>query len=246
MTELDGRTALVTGASGHLGGAVCRALAAQGARVVGTYRGGAERIQALADEYGVIPHQVDLSDGTAVAGLLPAMTEVAGALDILVCAHGVTERRPVVTARPGSDAGDLWRLNVSASVALAGAAGRQMLRRRHGRIVLLGSRAGTHGMPGQADYAASKAALSAWATSAAWELGPFGVTVNVVAPGAVEPDPQAPAVYSDRENQEVVGRIALRRLGAPAEVAAVVAFLAGPGAGYLTGQTLLVDGGARW
>jgi 3-oxoacyl-[acyl-carrier protein] reductase len=244
---LHGRTALVTGASGHLGGAVCRALAARGARVVGTYRDH-ERARAVADGSGIDLHRADLSDADSVAGLLPAVTDAVGPLDILVCAHGATLRRPVVVAdRGGSDtAGSLWRLNVDATLALAGAAARQMLRRHYGRIVLLGSRAGTHGMPGQAAYAATKAGLSAWAMSAAWELGPFGVTVNVVAPGAVEPDPQAQATYSAHENEEVAGRIALRRLGTPAEVAAMVSFLVGADASYVTGQTLLVDGGARW
>jgi 3-oxoacyl-[acyl-carrier protein] reductase len=141
----------------------------------------------------------------------------------------------------------MWTINTHATLRLASLAAKGMLRKRNGRIILIGSRAGSAGLPGQADYAATKAALSAWVASAAWEFGPFGITVNVVAPGALEPDWRAgQAVYSQEENESVAGRTAVRRLGTASEIAATVVFLASPAAAFLTGQTIAVDGGARW
>ena len=249
--ELAGRTALVTGASGLLGGAVCRVLAARGAEVVGLYCRNEERARRLAKEItadGGMVHLLaaDLADPQRLAGLMGEVRRVAAAPDILVCAHGVTTRHSAL-APNGPSAAWLWELNVGSVIRVAAAAAEGMLRRDDGRMVLLGCRAGTVGMPGQADYAATKAAIAGWAASAAWELGPFGITVNVLAPGALEQDPHAgSAVYSDAENRAVAGRIALRRLGGAEEVAGVAAFLAGPDSAYLTGQTILVDGGARW
>ena len=259
--DLTGRVALVTGASGHLGGYVCQALAGRGATVVGTRHqspgphdpagpdGGAGDEPAAPPRTGTggPAHllEVDLTDPVSATTLLSRVRQIAGPPDIVVCAHGGTRRQGVL--EPGGTDQRLWTLNTQACFALATAAAKAMLRRRYGRIVLLGSRAGLVGLPGQAAYAATKAALSGWAASAAWELGPFGITVNVVAPGAIEPDPRADAgVYTKEEDDAVAARTAVRRLGTAAEVAAVVAFLAGPAAGFVTGQTIAVDGGARW
>ncbi|WP_405554677.1 SDR family oxidoreductase [Streptomyces canus] len=245
--ELAGRTALVTGASGHIGGAVCHALTARGATVVGVYREGTERAGELREETGALMLRADLDDPMQTDELLRRTRETAAAPDVLVCAHGATHRAGMLSGRHDAEAeARLWWLNVGSVQCLATGAAKQMLRRRHGRIVLLGSRAGAAGMPGQPGYAATKAALSAWAASVAWELGPFGVTVNVVAPGAISARPDGSALYSSEEDAQAASRTALRRLGEPAEVAAVAAFLAGPESSYLTGQTLYVDGGARW
>ncbi|MEU8588303.1 SDR family oxidoreductase [Streptomyces sp. NPDC048664] len=232
--------AVVTGASGLLGAAVCRALAEDGLRVLPLCHRGVERAAELAGRIGALePVQADLTDPDAAMDRIRERGVVPG---VLVCAHGRTLRRSVLA--PGGDEG-LWDVNVHAVTRLAALVGKGMLRRRGGRIVLVGSRAGSAGMPGQAEYAATKAALSAWAASAAWDFGRFGITVNVVAPGAVQPA-EGSALYSDDENRAVTERIALRRLATPEEVADAVTFLAGPRSGYITGQTLLVDGGARW
>ncbi|MFK3979419.1 SDR family NAD(P)-dependent oxidoreductase [Micromonospora sp. NPDC050397] len=249
--DLSGKVALVTGVSGYLGGAIARTLAGRGATVVGTYHRSARRAEDLVAELrdkGGQAHAVaaDLAEPRACADILARVRAAAGPPEILVCAHGGTERRGVLETRDRDSAARLWRVNVDAAVTVAGLAAKAMIRRRSGRIVLVGSRAGIAGMPGQADYAAAKAALQAWAASAAWELGPFGITVNVVAPGAMEADPLGPAVYSKEENEVAAGRTAARRLGTAAEVAATVAFLASAGAAYVTGQTIAVDGGARW
>ncbi|MEV1156018.1 SDR family oxidoreductase [Micromonospora chokoriensis] len=247
MTALAGRVALVTGATGRLGSAVCRTLVAQGATVVGACHRGGDRAVELAEFTGKRLITVDLSDREQAGTVVAETIKHAAPPDIVVCAHGATARRGVLGGRTDPAAESrLWQLNVGSVQQLATAAMRQMLRRRYGRIVLLGSRAGMHGMPGQPGYAATKGALSAWAASAAWEAGPFGITVNVVAPGAITPEPGAPAVYSAEEDGLVADRTAVRRLGEPEEVAAVVAFLAGASSSYLTGQTLQVDGGARW
>ncbi|MFI6287512.1 SDR family NAD(P)-dependent oxidoreductase [Streptomyces sp. NPDC051018] len=246
-TELDGRVALVTGATGHLGEAVCRALAARGATVVGVHRTPSERTEPLGTATGTRFLRADLADAEETASLLGRVGELGPAPDILVCAHGATARRPVLSGAYDSAAEHrLWRLNTGSVQQLASAAAKRMVRARYGRIVLFGSRAGTAGMPGQPGYAATKAALSGWAASAAWELGPFGVTVNVVAPGAIRARPGADGVYSAEEDDRAAARTAARRLGEAAEIADTVAFLAGPGASYITGQTLCADGGARW
>lgn len=236
------RVALVTGASGLLGGAICRALADAGLTVLPLCHKGLDRAAELADDIGALalePVQADLAD---TAAAMERIRERGVAPGVLVCAHGMTLRRSVLTA--GDDDG-LWDVNVHSVTRLATFVGKGMLRKRDGRIILIGSRAGSAGLPGQAEYAATKAALSVWAASAAWDFGRFGVTVNVVAPGAVQPGPGS-AVYSEAENRAVADRVALRRLATPQEIAGAVVFLAGPHSGYITGQTLLVDGGARW
>jgi 3-oxoacyl-[acyl-carrier protein] reductase len=232
--------ALVTGASGRLGTAICRLLAADGLTVLPVCHQGDRRAAELAAEIGALdPVQADLTDTATAMARIKSRGVAPG---VLVCAHGRTSRRSVLA---GGDDDGLWGVNVHSVTRLAGLVGKGMLRRRSGRIVLVGSRAGSVGMPGQAEYAATKAALSAWAASAAWDFGRFGVTVNVVAPGAVQPGPDG-GLYTAEEDAAVTERIALRRLATADEVAGAVAFLAGPRSGYITGQTLLVDGGARW
>lgn len=249
--DLAGPVAVVTGATGHLGAAICRVLSDRGITVVGGYHANEQRAANLTAEIGEAGGSVrmlraDLADPDGVPQLLAELRRDAMAPQILVCAHGATARRSVLT-HDRADAGRLWTLNVASVLQLASATARGMMRRRTGRIVLLGSRGGCVGMPGQADYAATKIALSGWAASAAWELGPYGITVNVLAPGAVEPDPHATsAVYTADEDRAVIERIALRRLATADEIARVAAFLAGPDSGCITGQTLLADGGARW
>ena len=243
------RVALVTGASGLIGREACLALAQAGVVVVGTFNRRREaametgqRIEELGGKFFPI-HASLTGSPSAPQDCLAEVERVAGAPDIMVACAGVKQRRPLLATRPG-DLEALASLNIVATIELARLVLRKVVRRGWGRIVLMGSRAGTLGMPGQAAYAATQAALSGWASSAAFEVGRRGVTVNVVAPGAVQ-DP-ADATYSAAEAARVQELIGCGRLGTAAEIAAVIAFLCSSAASYVNGATISVDGGARY
>lgn len=243
------RVALVTGASGLIGRAACLALARAGIVVVGTFAHRrdaaletAQQIAALGGTCHLVEARFTES-ATALEACLAEVEQVAGTPDILVTCAGAKQRRPLL-ATSRADLEAVVAMNVIATIELARLVVRRLVRRGWGRVVLLGSRAGALGMPGQAGYAASQAALSAWAASAAFEVGRRGVTVNVVAPGAVHD--ASDATYSQAEAARVAELIGCGRLASAAEIAAVIGFLCSADASYVNGATISVDGGARY
>jgi 3-oxoacyl-[acyl-carrier protein] reductase len=241
MFDLSGQTALVTGASGGIGGAVARALHRQGAVVTlaGTRR---DALQALAGELGERAHvaTADLADSAAADALVRDAEAAMGRVDILVNNAGIT--RDTLTLRMrDEDWQAVLEVNLNAGFRLTRAALRNMVRRRHGRIICVTSVVGVTGNPGQANYAASKAAMIGMAKSIAAEIATRGVTVNCVAPGFIA------TAMTDKLNDEQRARISaaipMSRLGTPDDVAAAIAFLASAEASYITGQTLHVNGG---
>ncbi len=240
MFDLTGMTALVTGASGGIGSAIARALAAQGARLAlsGTRVG---PLEALAAELtGAVVLPCDLSDAVAVDALVPDAVKALGSLDILVNNAGVT--RDNLAMRMKDDEWDtVMRVNVEAAFRLCRAACRPMMKARFGRIVTITSVVGHTGNPGQVNYAASKGALTAMSKALAQEVASRGITVNCVAPGFIA-SPMT-AALTDAQTAALTARIPAGRLGEGIDVAAAVAYLASREAGYVTGATLHVNGG---
>ena len=241
MFRLDGKPALVTGASGGMGAAIARALHAQGARVVvsGTRR---ERLEQLAEELGegafVCP--ADLRDAAEPNALIEAAEEVAGPLHILVNNAGMT--RDMLALRMSDlDWQAVLDIDLSAPFRLARAALRGMLRRRAGRIINISSIVGVTGNAGQANYAAAKAGLIGMTKSLAQEVASRGITVNVVAPGFVET--AMTGALTDAQKTKISEQIPLGRIGQPDDVAGAVAYLASDAAAWVTGATLHVNGG---
>ena len=248
MFDLTGRKALVTGATGGLGGAIARTLHAQGASVAisGTR---AEALEALAAELGerVVIAPCNLSDKDSVEALVPTAEEKLGGLDILVNNAGIT-RDNLFLRLKDEDWDSVLAVNLTAAfrlsraaVRLSRAAVKSMMRRRYGRIVAIGSVVATTGNPGQGNYAAAKAGLIGMSKALAAEVASRNITVNVVAPGFIE-SPMTQAL-NDKQREGILSGVPMGRLGEGADVAAAVAFLASTEAGYVTGQTLHVNGG---
>ena len=240
---LEGRTALVTGASGAIGRACAAALATQGARVVVAYgsdQQGAQETADLVKAAGGEPvvAQADLTDPDAAKVLVAAAGDAG--VDILVNNAGMTRDGLVLRMRDDDFTGVL-EVNLVAAFRCTREALRGMLRRRWGRVVSISSVVGLVGNPGQANYAASKAGLIGLTMSVAREVAGRGITVNAVAPGYI-PSKLTDAM-SEEARQAILGQIPVGRLGTPEEVAAAVRFLASEEAGYITGQVLAVDGG---
>jgi 3-oxoacyl-[acyl-carrier protein] reductase len=240
MFDLTGMTALVTGASGGIGSAIAEALATQGARVAlsGTRE---EKLRAVAAKIGGDPAILpcDLADGAAVDQLVPRAIEMLGQLDILVNNAGIT-RDGLAMRMKDEDWSDVMKVDLEAAFRLARAACRPMMKARFGRIISIGSVVGTGGNPGQANYAAAKAGLVGMSKALAQELASRGITVNTVAPGLI-----ATAMtegLSGARPDAMNERIPAGRQGEASEVAAAVVYLASREAGYVTGQTLHVNG----
>lgn len=241
MFDLSGRNALVTGASGGIGGAIARALHAQGATVAisGTRR---EALDSLAAELGSRVHvtPANLGDRESVEALTPAAEAAMGDLHILVNNAGVT-RDNIFMRMKDEEWEQVIRINLEAAFRLSRAAVKGMMRRRDGRIISITSVVGVTGNPGQGNYAASKAGLIGMSKALALEVASRGVTVNCVAPGFIET--AMTDALSDKQKEAVLSRVPAGRLGSGDEIAAAVVYLASREGAYVTGQTLHVNGG---
>ena len=240
MFDLTGMTALVTGASGGLGSATARALAARGARVAlsGTRVGPLDALAAELPGSVVLP--CDLADAAAVDALVPAAVAALGSLDILVNNAGIT-RDNLAMRMKDAEWDTVLRVNLEAAFRLCRAALKPMMRARFGRIISVTSVVGVTGNPGQANYAASKAGLIGMSKALAQEVASRNITVNCVAPGFIA-SPMTAALSAD-QTAALTTRIPAGRLGEGADVAAAIVYLASREAGYVTGATLHVNGG---
>ena len=242
MFDLSGMTALVTGASGGLGSAIAKSLAAQGAKVAlsGTREDALKAVQAeIGGDSVILP--CNLSDAAAVDALIPQAVEaLSGKIDILVNNAGVT--RDNLAMRMKDEEWDtVIRVNLEAAFRLARAALKPMMRARFGRIISVTSVVGVTGNPGQANYAASKAGLIGMSKALAQEVASRGITVNCIAPGFIT-SPMTDAL-PDAQKEALLGRIPVGALGTGEDIAAAAVYLASKEAAYVTGQTLHVNGG---
>ena len=242
MFDLSGMTALVTGASGGLGSPIAKSLAAQGARLA-VSGSNSEKLEAFRNELGgdhvAIP--CNLSNGPAVDSLVPqAVDALGGKLDILVNNAGVT-RDNLLMRMKDEEFLDVLQVNLEAAFRLMRAAAKPMMKARFGRIISITSVVGVTGNPGQANYVASKAGLIGLTKSVAQELASRGITVNAIAPGFMT------SAMTDALNEQqragILSRIPLGAMGSGEDIGAAVVYLASREAGYVTGQTLHVNGG---
>ena len=241
MFDLSGMTALVTGASGGIGSAIAQALAGQGARlaVSGSNVDKLEGFRSsLGGDHVALP--ANLSDPAAVDALVPQAVEALGKLDILVNNAGVT-RDNLAMRMKDEEWADVIRINLEAAFRLARAALKPMMRARHGRIISITSVVGATGNPGQANYAASKAGVVGMSKALAQEVASRNITVNCIAPGFIQS--AMTDALSEAQKTPLIARIPAGRLGEGGDVAAAVVYLASREAGYVTGQTLHVNGG---
>ena len=241
MFDLSGKSALVTGASGGIGGAIARAIHAQGATVglSGTRVEPLEKLKAeLGERARVLP--CDLGDPAAIDGLLKSAETALGGIDILVNNAGLTRDNLALRMKD-----EEWQkvidVNLTAGFRLARGAMRGMMKKRWGRIIGITSVVGVTGNPGQANYAAAKAGMIGMSKSLAQEVASRGITVNCVAPGFIET--QMTDALNEDQKARIMTTIPAGRLGQSAEIAAAVVYLASSEAAYVTGQTIHVNGG---
>lgn len=242
---LEGKVAVVTGASRGIGRAIAKKLALQGAKVIINYNGSEEKalaVKAEIEEAGgqAVVYQCNVADYVACETFIQTVIKEQGSLDILVNNAGIT-RDGLLMKMSEEDFDQVVNTNLKGAFHTMRFAARQMLKQRSGRIINMSSVVGVSGNAGQVNYAASKAGVIGMTKSAARELASRGVTVNAVAPGFISTD--MTDVLSDKVKEAAEGQIPLGRFGKPEDVAAAVAFLASEEAEYITGQVLHVDGG---
>ena len=245
MSNLSGRTALVTGASRGIGRAVALRLAAEGAAVAVNYNGSAEKAAEVAAEITAaggqaFAVQANVAEQAAVQAMFEQIFERFGSLDILVNNAGITQDALLIGMKE-EQFDRVIAANLKGSYLCMQLAAKKMIRQRSGRIINISSYSGLHGNAGQMNYAASKAGVIGMTKTAARELGGRGITVNAVAPGFIDTD--MTAALPEKSKDAILSQVPLLRMGEAEEIAAAVAFLAGEDAAYITGQVLSVDGG---
>jgi 3-oxoacyl-[acyl-carrier protein] reductase len=241
MFDLSGKAALVTGATGGIGGAIARALHAQGATVSisGTRREALDKLAGeLKDRVHVLP--CNLANAAEVEALVPAAEKAMGQVDILIANAGITRDNLFVQLRD-EDWDDVINVNLTATFRLARAATKLMMRKRFGRIIAITSVVGVTGNAGQGNYAASKAGLIGMMKSVGAEYARRNVTANCIAPGFIA-TPMTD-VLNDKQREGILGKVPAGRLGTPEDIAAAAVYLASNEAAYVTGQTIHVNGG---
>ena len=242
MSQLDGKIALVTGASRGIGKAIATQLAQQGATVIGTAtsENGAQAISDYLSEFGGQGFALNVTDKDSVDATLKAINEAHGGIEILVNNAGIT-RDNLLMRMKDDEWQDIIDTNLTSIFTLSKAVLRGMMKKRFGRIVNIGSVVGSAGNAGQANYAAAKAGVIGFSKSMAREVASRGITINVVAPGFIDTD--MTKALSDDQKEAIFKDIPANRLGEPDEIAATVAFLVSDGAAYITGETIHVNGG---
>ena len=242
MSTLQGEVVLVTGASRGIGAAIADELAAMGATVIGTAtsEAGASAIGERLAAKGGHGRVLNVTDGSAVDALIDDITKQFGTVSILVNNAGITRDQLLMRMRD-EDWQAILDTNLPSVYRTSKAVMRGMMKARKGRIISIASVIGLTGNPGQSNYAAAKAGIIAFSKSLAREIGSRGITVNVVAPGFIDTD--MTRGLPEESKQALLGQIALGRLGDASDIAKAVGFLASPAAGYITGETLHVNGG---
>ncbi len=241
MFSLEGKRALVTGATGGIGGAIAKALSAQGAKLAisGTKQ---EKLEAFAKELGGNPAMIpcNLGEAAQIENLLKEAEAQLGGIDILVCNAGIT-RDNLAMRMKDEEWSDVIRINLEATFRLNRGVLRGMMKNRWGRIINVTSVVGTMGNPGQANYCAAKAGIQGMSKSLAQEVASRGITVNCIAPGFIK-TPMTD-VLDEKQSERITQNIPAQRFGLPEDIAAGAVFLASPEASYMTGQTLHINGG---
>lgn len=241
MSDFSGKLAVVTGASRGIGRAIAEKLASQGATVVGTATSdsGAEAISEYLGENGK-GEVLNVSSAESIEAFLAKVKETYGDIDILVNNAGIT-RDNLLMRMKDDEWNDIMSTNLTSIFRMSKAVLRGMMKKRAGRIINVGSVVGTTGNPGQANYAAAKAGVIGFSKSMAKEVASRGITINVVAPGFIDTD--MTKALTDDQKEQIFKDIPAARLGQPEEIAATVVFLASDAAGYITGETIHVNGG---
>jgi 3-oxoacyl-[acyl-carrier protein] reductase len=241
---LENEIALVTGASRGIGQAVALELGRNGATVVGTATSsnGAEKISNYLKENNIngVGLELNVTDSESIDTAIKTITEQFGAPSILVNNAGIT-RDNLLMRMKDEEWDDIMQTNLKSIYRMSKACLRPMTKAKKGRIISIGSVVGASGNAGQTNYAAAKAGVMGFSKALAREVGSRGITVNVVAPGFIDTD--MTRALPEEQKQALLSQIPLNRLGSPEEIAKAVAFLASPGAGYITGTTLHVNGG---